>query len=96
MNLKIKINFLLENTTNFYKEIENNPKDLNWRYQLAVFQFENSEYEEAIKTLLEIIAIDRNWNNKAANTLLKQIFSYLGSDNKLTIDGRKKLTKLLF
>jgi putative thioredoxin len=88
--------YKLENTTNFYKEIENNPKDLNWRYQLAVLQFENSEYEEAIKTLLEIITIDRNWNNKAANTLLKQVFSYLGSDNKLTIEGRKKLAKLLF
>jgi thioredoxin-like negative regulator of GroEL len=59
-------------------------------------QFENSEYEEAIKSLLEIIQIDRNWNNKAANDLLKQIFSYLGSDNELTIQGRKKLAKILF
>ena len=59
-------------------------------------QFENSEYEEAIKTLLEIIQIDRNWNNKAANDLLKQIFGYLGSDNELTIQGRKNLANILF
>ena len=77
-------------------EIEKDPKDLNWRYQLAVLQFDNSDYEEAIQTLLEIIRIDRNWNNKAANDLLKQIFSYVGSDNKLTIEGRKSLTKILF
>ncbi len=70
--------------------------DLNSRYQLAVLQFENSEYEEAIKTLLEIVKIDRNWNNKSAIDLLKQIFSFLGSDNKLTIEGRKGLTKILY
>jgi putative thioredoxin len=69
---------------------------LNWRYQLAVLKFENNEYEEAINTLLEMIMIDRNWNNKAAQNLLIYIFNFLGGDNKLTIDGRKKLTKILY
>lgn len=81
---------------NIYKEIENNPKDLSWRYKLAVLHFENSEYEEAINSLLEMIKIDRNWSNKAAQQFLLHIFSFLGSDNKLTIEGRNKLTKILY
>jgi putative thioredoxin len=87
---------LNKETENFYQEIENNPKDLNLRYKLALFQFENSDYEQAINTLLEIVKIDRNWNNKAAQQFLIQIFSFLGADNKLTVEGRNKLTKILY
>jgi putative thioredoxin len=83
-------------TGNIYKEIENNPKDLQWRYQLAVLQFENSQYEESINTLLEMMKMDRNWSNKAAQQFLIHIFNYLGSNNKLTIDGRSKLAKILY
>jgi putative thioredoxin len=69
---------------------------MGMRYQLAVFKFENSEYEEAINSLLDMIAIDRNWQNKSAQTFLVYIFNYLGADNALTIEGRKKLTKILY
>jgi thioredoxin-like negative regulator of GroEL len=69
---------------------------LNWRYQLALLKFENSEYEDAINTLLDMIMIDRNWNNKAAHNLLIYIFNYLGSEDKITIEGRKKLFKILY
>lgn len=43
-----------------------------------------------------MIAIDRNWNNKAANQLLMEIFGKLGSANELVVKGRKKLSKILF
>jgi putative thioredoxin len=66
------------------------------RYQLAVFKFENNEYEEAIRSLLEMIVIDRNWQNKSAQTFLIYIFNYLGADNPLTIEGRKQMTKILY
>jgi putative thioredoxin len=87
---------IVKESENILKEIEDNPKDLNTRFKLAVHHFENSYYEESIETLLEIIQIDRNWNNKAANQFLIQIFNFLGSDNDITIKGRSKLTKLLF
>lgn len=86
----------VQESDNIAQEIENNPKDLKLRYKLAVHLFEQSDYEQAINTLLEIIQIDRNWNNKAAQQLLIQVFNFLGSDNSLTIEGRKKLTKLLY
>lgn len=81
---------------NYHKEIENNPKDLNLRYQFAVLKFDNNEYEEAINILLDIIMIDRNWNGKSAHDFLIKIFNFLGADNKITIEGRKKLTKILY
>jgi thioredoxin-like negative regulator of GroEL len=43
-----------------------------------------------------MVMIDRNWNSKAAQSLLIYIFNFLGGDNKLTIDGRKRLTKILY
>ena len=78
------------------KDIENKPKDLVLRHKLAIHFFENSEYEQAIETLLEIIQIDRNWNNKAAQQFLIHIFNFLGPDSKLTVSGRSKLTKLIY
>jgi putative thioredoxin len=69
---------------------------MSTRYQLAVLKFENNEYEEAINSLLEMIAIDRNWQNKSAQTFLIYIFNFLGPENKLTLDGRNKLTKILY
>ena len=88
---------LVEQTSeNILNEIETNPSDLNLRYKFAVHQFDNSDYEAAIDTLLEIIKIDRNWKNKAAHKLLIQIFNFLGSNDKVTVAGRNKLTKLLY
>lgn len=78
------------------QEIENDPRDLNLRYQLAAHQFDNSQYEDAINSLLEIIQIDRNWKDKKAQKFLLQIFNFLGQDNKLTTTGRSKLTKILY
>jgi putative thioredoxin len=69
---------------------------MTWRYQLAVYEFDNSEHEKAINTLLDMIAIDRNWQNKSAQEFLIYIFNFLGPNNPLTIEGRKKLTKILY
>jgi putative thioredoxin len=100
--LELKLQLLVnpelveKKTEDFLQEIEKNPTDLDLRYKLAVHQFENSNYEAAIDTLLELIQIDRNWKDKAANKFLIQIFNFLGSQDKLTITGRNKLTKILY
>lgn len=85
-----------ENLENLEIEIEKNPKDLDNRYHLALQYFEHSDFEKSISTLIEIIKIDRNWNNKIAHDFLLKIFNFLGSASKLTIDGRKNLSKVLF
>ena len=84
------------NLGNLEDDIDKNPQNLEYRYNLALQYFENSDFEKCIDTLLEIIKIDRNWNNKAANNFLLKIFNLLGSNNNLTLEGRKKLSKVLF
>ena len=66
------------------------------RYKLAEIQFENGRYEEAIENCLQMLAIDRNWNSKAANTLLMKVFNKIGSSNELVVKARKRLSKILF
>jgi thioredoxin-like negative regulator of GroEL len=70
--------------------------DLHNKYYLALQYFEHSDFEKAINTLLEIIKIDKNWNNKNALNFLLKIFSFLGANNKISIEGKKNLSKILF
>ena len=63
---------------------------------LAVHLHAKNRMEESIDLLLDSIAIDRNWNKRAAQNLLTDIFKQLGSSSELVAKGRKKLGKLLF
>jgi len=77
-------------------EIEKKPENMENRYQLALQYFEQADFERSIYSLLEILKIDRNWNNKAAQNFLLKIFNFLGANHPLTIAGRKNLSKILF
>jgi putative thioredoxin len=76
--------------------VQKNPRDNKHRYQLAESLYESNLHEEAIGHLLDIIKIDRNWEDRKANTLILQIFGKLGSANATVIEGRKKLQKILY
>lgn len=80
----------------FKKTDEKKEEDLHNKYYLALQFFEHSDFEKAINTLLEIIKIDKNWNNKNALNFLLKIFSFLGANNKISIEGKKNLSKILF
>lgn len=77
-------------------QIEKNPSDLQSRYDLGKLQFEKGKHDEAIETCLQMMSIDRNWNNKAAYTLLIEVFNKLGATNEIVIKARKRLSKILF
>ena len=49
-----------------------------------------------IELLLEIYKADRDWNNEAAKNQLTQIFESLGQESNLAINGRRKLSSLMF
>jgi len=101
-NLEIKImnkknpSQVAKNLQNLENEIEKQPEKLENRYQLALEYFEHADFEKSIVSLMEILKIDRNWNNKAAHTFLLKIFNFLGSNHPLAIDGKKNLAKILF
>lgn len=78
------------------KAIEQNPADLSARYNLAVKLVEEEEFSAACKQLIEIVAIDRNWENQKANNLLKSIFNTLGSGDQLVKEARATLQKILY
>ena len=77
-------------------KFKENPNDLNVRYELAKSQIINKNYSEAINNLLFIIEKNKEWNNNKAKTELLNIFSLLGDSDPLTMDGRSRLSNLIF
>ena len=77
-------------------KFKENPNDLNIRYQLSKSQIINKDYSEAINNLLFIIEKNKDWNNNKAKTELLNIFSLLGDSDPLTMDGRSRLSNLIF
>ena len=71
-------------------------ESLDKRYALAKHLLEREEYEEAIELCLEVVKIERNWNNAAAQKLLLEVITKLGAGHELSIMARKKLQKVLF
>ena len=80
-------------------EFHSNPKvkpDLEILYELACHLIDKNRPEEAIDLLLEVIAIDRNWNDRTAQKKLTDLFKKLGSSNEVVQKARKTLSSLLF
>lgn len=81
------------------KSLDNDPSvkpDLQQMFDLASHLIDKNRPDEAIKLLLDVIAIDRNWNERKAQTMLTDLFKKLGSSNEMVKEGRKTLSKLLF
>lgn len=76
--------------------VKSNPKDLESRFLLSGKFFLLGSYEASIEELLQILKIDKNYGEKKAYNQLLKVFSALGGDNKLVVEGRKKLAKLIF
>lgn len=77
------------------ESLEGTP-DLASMFELAEHLVAKNRQEEAVSILLDVVAIDRNWNERKAQKLVTDIFKQLGSSNQVVIDGRKKLSKILF
>lgn len=76
--------------------VEANPKDHEARFNLALALYANGDSEAAIDALIEIIRQDRSWNDDAARLELLKIFEAIGPTDPVTMDGRKKLSSILF
>jgi len=76
--------------------VEANPKDHEARYNLALALYAGGQAEAAIDALIQIIRQDRGWNDDAARLELLKLFEAIGPTDPVTIDGRKKLSSILF
>ena len=72
------------------------PKDFQTRLDLAMAYWAGEQRQEAIDELLAMIKADRAWNEAAARQQLLKFFEALGFSDPLAVDGRKRLSTILF
>lgn len=73
-----------------------NPLDHQARLDLATALNAEGKRLEATDQLLEIVRRDRKWNDDAARRQLIQFFEAWGGTDEATIEGRKRLSTILF
>lgn len=78
------------------KTVEAAPDDHQARFDLAAAQFAAGQKDAAVDSLLEIVRRDRAWNDEAARKELLRYFEALGFADPVAVQGRKKLSRLLF
>ena len=73
-----------------------NPADHEARLELAVAAAAAGDKERAVDELIELFRRDRNWNEEAARKQLVQFFEAWGPKDPHTVDGRRRLSSLMF
>ena len=73
-----------------------NPDDLQARFDLATALHAAGQTQEAVDELLEIFRRDRNWNDEAAKKQLFTIFDALPPKDPIVLNGRRRLSSLIF
>ena len=76
--------------------MEKDENDHQARFDLALALYGQGQNEDAVDALLELFKRNRKWNDEAARNQLLKIFEALGADDPLTVDGRKRLSTMLF
>jgi putative thioredoxin len=73
-----------------------NPLDHQARFDLATALNAMGKRSEATAQLLEIVKRDRKWNDDGARKQLIQFFEAWGGADEATVEGRKRLSTILF
>jgi putative thioredoxin len=78
------------------QKVAANPLDHQARFDLATALNAAGKRSEATGQLLEIIRRDRKWNDDGARKQLVQFFEAWGGADEATVEGRKRLSTILF
>ncbi|WP_025049419.1 thioredoxin [Sulfitobacter mediterraneus] len=76
--------------------VEASPEDNQARFDLAQALYANGDAEAAVDHLLDIFKRDREWNEGAAKTQLFTIFDALKPNDPVVLNGRRKLSSMIF
>ena len=76
--------------------VEADPDNLQARFDLAQALHAAGEAEAAVEELLELFRRDREWNDGAAKTQLFTIFEALKPNDPVVLNGRRKLSSIIF
>ncbi len=77
-------------------ESQANPGNHEKRFELAIAYNANNKQAEAVDELIAILRHNMQWNDGAARAQLLEFFEAWGPKDPNTIEGRKKLSSLLF
>ena len=78
------------------KKVAANPLDHQARFDLAAALNAKGKRDEAADHLLAIVKRDRKWNEDGARKQLVQFFEAWGPTDAATVEGRKRLSSILF
>lgn len=76
--------------------VEADPANLTARFDLAQALYAHGDAQGAVDQLLDIFRRDREWNEGAAKTQLFTIFDALKPNDPVVLNGRRKLSSLIF
>jgi putative thioredoxin len=77
-------------------KLQADPKDHQARLDLALALAGSGDKSGALDELLELFRRDRKWNDEAARKQLVQLFEAWGPKDAATIEGRRRLSSLMF
>jgi putative thioredoxin len=78
------------------RKLAANPLDHQARFDLATGLSAGGKRAEAVNHLIEIVKRDRKWNEDGARKQLVQFFEAWGPNDEATVEGRKRLSTILF
>ena len=78
------------------QKVAANPADHQARFDLALALNSKGRRVEALDNLISIVKRDRKWNDDGARKQLVQFFDAWGPTDEATIEGRKRLSSILF
>jgi putative thioredoxin len=86
----------LEPIAELEQKVAANPLDHQARFDLALALNGKGRRLDALEQLISIVKRDRKWNDDGARKQLVQFFEAWGPTDKATIEGRKRLSSILF
>lgn len=78
------------------QKVAADPLDHQARFDLAIALNAANQRDQATSHLLDIVKRDRKWNDDGARKQLIQFFDAWGPTEEATVDGRKRLSTILF
>jgi putative thioredoxin len=78
------------------QKVAADPLDHQARFDLALALNGKGRRREALEHLIAIVKRDRKWNDDGARKQLVQFFDAWGPTDEATIEGRKRLSSILF
>ena len=78
------------------KRVAADPLDHQARYDLALALNAKGRRKDAVDHLIEIVRRNRKWNDDGARKQLVQLFEAWGPTDEATVEGRKRLSSILF